>query len=62
MDVSKKGFWEILTGVILVVTLANVIPMFLGGSTQAMVVLAVCFLAIIVGFYLIYRGFRSKSS
>ena len=61
MNVSKKGLWQIIYGAIIVVLMANILPMFLGGSTQAKAGLAMSFLAIIFGLYLIYRGFYPKS-
>ena len=52
----KKVIWKIVVGVILVLAFGANIPMYMNGSTQANAGLAMSFIAIIGGLYLIYKG------
>ncbi len=54
--VPKRIIWKIVVGVILVVISVMNLPLYLNGSTQANTGLALSFLAIIGGLYLVYRG------
>ena len=48
--------WKIVVGAILVVVSVANLPLYMNGSTQANAGLAVSFLMIFGGFYLVYRG------
>ena len=53
--------WKIILGAILVIVSVSNIRMYLGGSTQENAALATSIVVIIVGFYLVYRGFYPNS-
>ena len=53
---QKRVIWKIVVGIILILVSGNNIPLYLNGSTQANAALAMSFIAIIGGFYLIYKG------
>ena len=48
--------WKVIVGAILVVISAINLPLYMNGSTEANAGLAVSFLVIFGGLYLLYRG------
>ena len=48
--------WKVIVGAILVVISAVNLPLYMNGSTEANAGLAVSFLVIFGGLYLLYRG------
>ncbi len=56
VEKPKRVWWKIIVGGVLVLVMANNLPLYLGGSTQANTGLALSALAIFGGLYLIYRG------